>query len=863
MSRLACLGLVSRKVNTLLIWAALPFVICIGVFLSHESYASFLRLTNDVHQDLYPEWSPDGTQIAFASDRSGNFDIWVINADGTGLTQLTDSPLDENYPSWSGDGSQIAYTKHDPNAGVFGGDYLCKMAADGTGQTELQLPAAVPQEDPPQYTPYWEFDIKLPVWSPDDSKLAFVSYGPEGGAFKIYTYDLQSGIVAEVTPSAEENPFGEIYRVSWDQETRMIYDRYPIGLQTFDPTTAADYGIFIPAPAGHEGMPVEPAWNSDGSKLVYAKGMFYETGNTLAILSQSTGLITSLEALVTNASWPSWSPDGTRLAFVHDRIGNSDIGITTLPRLPDASPLTGTYVVYEFESGFHGGDVGAWGANDEQFLVKTEITFDGAGNFTADLDDYRQNRLIGQADIHIGSAEDQDTLLSNTFTTTTSLESGPESGTYTVSSDGTVLLTFTDEEETETIAGTISEDGKMILFSFSEFEDANQYSSMGIGVGVKKGSGMTNASLDGSYAIREFESGFHGGDAGAWGANDEHFLVETEIVFDGAGSFTADLKDYGQNRWIFEEDSSQGTAQDQDTLRSNRFTTTNTFESGPESGTYTVYSDGTVELTLTEDGETETITGILSEDGKTILLGFSDFDDTNRYCSMGIGVGAKKGSGFTNASLSGLYTVGEFEAGFHGGDAGAWGANDEQFLVKTEITFDGAGNFTANLEDEGQNRWIYETDIDRSSAEDQDWVRSNRFSTTSSYDSGPESGTYTVSSDGTVQLTVTDEEETETITGILSEDGKTILLGFTEFDDVNRHCSMGIGVGVKRGGFSLLEKGNVNGDEIVDMQDAILVLQVQSGLPVPAIYLGADVDGDGKIGWAEEIYILQKVADSR
>jgi hypothetical protein len=74
---------------------------------------------------------------------------------------------------------------------------------------------------------------------------------------------------------------------------------------------------------------------------------------------------------------------------------------------------------------------------------------------------------------------------------------------------------------------------------------------------------------------------------------------------------------------------------------------------------------------------------------------------------------------------------------------------------------------------------------------------------------------------------------------------------------------MGMGVGVKRGGFSLVEKGNVNGDEIVDMRDAITVLQVQSGFSVPGIYLDADIDEDRKIGLAEGIYILQRLANSR
>ena len=49
------------------------------------------RLTNNAAFDIEPAWSPDGTKIAFASDRDGNVEIYVMNADGTGQTRLTNN----------------------------------------------------------------------------------------------------------------------------------------------------------------------------------------------------------------------------------------------------------------------------------------------------------------------------------------------------------------------------------------------------------------------------------------------------------------------------------------------------------------------------------------------------------------------------------------------------------------------------------------------------------------------------------------------------------------------------------------------------------------------------------------------------
>ena len=49
------------------------------------------RITNNTASDVQPAWSPDGTKIAFASNRDGNFEIYTMNADGTGQTRLTNN----------------------------------------------------------------------------------------------------------------------------------------------------------------------------------------------------------------------------------------------------------------------------------------------------------------------------------------------------------------------------------------------------------------------------------------------------------------------------------------------------------------------------------------------------------------------------------------------------------------------------------------------------------------------------------------------------------------------------------------------------------------------------------------------------
>src|SRR5580765_8363799 len=55
-------------------------------------------------QDVEPAWSADGAKIVFSSGRGGNFDVYVMNADGSGLKRLTTTPTAERYPTWSPDG---------------------------------------------------------------------------------------------------------------------------------------------------------------------------------------------------------------------------------------------------------------------------------------------------------------------------------------------------------------------------------------------------------------------------------------------------------------------------------------------------------------------------------------------------------------------------------------------------------------------------------------------------------------------------------------------------------------------------------------------------------------------------------------
>jgi formylglycine-generating enzyme required for sulfatase activity len=144
------------------------------------------RLTDNPALDWTPAWSPDGTRIAFMSDRDGNPEIYVMNADGSGQTRLTDNPTLDQLPAWSPDGTLIAFASdRDDNWEIY------VMNADGSGQTRLTDNPALD----------WE-----PTWSPDGTRIAFVSF--RDGNAEIYVMNADGSAQTRLTdnPTLDQFP---------------------------------------------------------------------------------------------------------------------------------------------------------------------------------------------------------------------------------------------------------------------------------------------------------------------------------------------------------------------------------------------------------------------------------------------------------------------------------------------------------------------------------------------------------------------------------------------------------------------------------------------------------------------------------
>lgn len=261
-------------------------------------------------------------QIAFASSRTGTPQIYLVNLDTSGLTQLTD--LDEGacQPSWSPDGAQIVFIS--PCAGradltdtLYRNSSLYLMNADGTGQKPL---TNVPSSD---------FD---PAWSPDGKRIAFTSL--RDGKRDIYLLTVETGAIVRLTTVGGD--VQENIQPSWSPAGNLIvytvrrFNAYQIWVM--DDTGQGNVQI---ARSGQRFWDYLPVWSRDGSVILFSQrdsdpsvitrpwlmGIRYEDRDTSN--PSRPDLIRPIEDV-------EFSPDGLWIVFEgRDGEGNRDIYLMT------------------------------------------------------------------------------------------------------------------------------------------------------------------------------------------------------------------------------------------------------------------------------------------------------------------------------------------------------------------------------------------------------------------------------------------------------------------------------------------------------------------------------------------------------
>ena len=242
-----------------------------------------INLTNDSSDDYSATWSPDGTKIAFASDRDGNGEIYVMNADGSNVVRLTNNPEADGEPCWSPDGSKIAFeSNRQDNLDIY------VMDADGSNVTRLTTDL---------------LDDKGPAWSPDGGKIAFSS--SRNGSSEVYLMDANGGNQINLT-----NRSGLDNTPAWS----------PDGTKIAFTSSRQGGGIFVMSPNGANVVRLTPAngsfldsgatWSPDGTKIAFHRTL--SGGNAEIFMMNADG---SNPTNLTNNAALDIFPDWQRLAL--------------------------------------------------------------------------------------------------------------------------------------------------------------------------------------------------------------------------------------------------------------------------------------------------------------------------------------------------------------------------------------------------------------------------------------------------------------------------------------------------------------------------------------------------------------------
>jgi len=217
------------------------------IYIMNSDGSNQTRLTDDPAFDFNPVLSPDGSKITFESSRDGNSEIYVMNVDGSGLVNLSNDPSADNSAAFSPDGTKIAFTSF--RSGVAD---VYVMNADGTNPERLTYDGGF-----------------APVFSPDGSKIAFTAY--RDGNHEIYIMNADgTGQTNLTNTNAQEldpefSPGGS--KIAFRSDRDGNFEIYVINVDGSNPRNltndpAADFN---------------PTFSPDGSKIAFHSS---RNGNT-------------------------------------------------------------------------------------------------------------------------------------------------------------------------------------------------------------------------------------------------------------------------------------------------------------------------------------------------------------------------------------------------------------------------------------------------------------------------------------------------------------------------------------------------------------------------------------------------------
>ena len=241
-----------------------------------------------------------GSQIAFSTDRDGNWEIYRMDSDGTSPTRLTESPATSDwFPKFSADSQILLYWSYTEEPFSVGLQWL---QPDGSGG-----------EFASNMAPYVSF-------APDGQSIALTAY-TEKNNMDIAVGSVLGGSLQRITSSPAND-----YHPAWSPDGQTI-----VFVSERDGTP---YIYLMDADGNNQGRltkgnkpELEPAWSPDGQKIAFVLSESTTLTNIYIVNADGTDLHSLTKKTAGYNENPVWSPDGTMLAFWSDRTGNHEIFI--------------------------------------------------------------------------------------------------------------------------------------------------------------------------------------------------------------------------------------------------------------------------------------------------------------------------------------------------------------------------------------------------------------------------------------------------------------------------------------------------------------------------------------------------------